>query len=175
MRNINEYEVIFRPRESEYVLRLGDEDVARFKWDIDAWKFLAVMVQEGHVSLDEFSEGYIECILWTATSSDEEGNSLDLDVTGHDLADFDAKDLAEILMDCRNFSEAHGDLFDGEESQAGHDFCLTRNGHGAGYWDGDWSEPGATTLTDASHAYGTQGVMAWQAPGEEKVQIQVHN
>jgi hypothetical protein len=37
---------------------------------------------------------------------------------------------------------------------AGHDFALTRNRHGAGFWDGGWSEPSATVLTDAAHAYG---------------------
>jgi hypothetical protein len=37
---------------------------------------------------------------------------------------------------------------------AGHDFWLTRNGHGAGFWDGDWPEPLATVLTDAAHAFG---------------------
>jgi hypothetical protein len=36
----------------------------------------------------------------------------------------------------------------------GHDFWLTRNGHGCGFWDGDWDEPDATTLTDASNAMG---------------------
>jgi len=35
------------------------------------------------------------------------------------------------------------------EAQAGHDFWLTRNGHGAGFWDGDWPETG-DALTEAS-------------------------
>lgn len=33
-------------------------------------------------------------------------------------------------------------------------FWLTRCGHGCGFWDGDWSEPAATILTDAAHAFG---------------------
>ena len=37
---------------------------------------------------------------------------------------------------------------------AGHDFWLTRNGHGAGFWDGDWQEPAAAALTAAAHAFG---------------------
>ena len=37
---------------------------------------------------------------------------------------------------------------------AGHDFWLTRCGHGAGFWDGDRPEPAATVLTKASKAYG---------------------
>jgi hypothetical protein len=42
----------------------------------------------------------------------------------------------------------------GRESDAGHDFALTRNGHGAGFWDGDWPEPAATELTKLSKEYG---------------------
>lgn len=37
---------------------------------------------------------------------------------------------------------------------AGHDFWLTRNGHGAGFWDGDWHEPKATYLTALSDEFG---------------------
>lgn len=40
------------------------------------------------------------------------------------------------------------------QEKAGHDFWLTRNHHGAGFWDGDWTEPAATRLTDAAHAFG---------------------
>ncbi len=31
---------------------------------------------------------------------------------------------------------------------AAHDFILTRNHHGAGFWDGDWFEPFGSLLTD---------------------------
>lgn len=34
------------------------------------------------------------------------------------------------------------------------DFWLTRNGHGAGFWDGDWPVPAATRLTEASEKAG---------------------
>ncbi|MCU9611740.1 hypothetical protein OEK97_27930, partial [Escherichia coli] len=36
---------------------------------------------------------------------------------------------------------------------AGHDFWLTHNGHGAGFWDGDWPEPFATQLTNAANEF----------------------
>jgi hypothetical protein len=38
---------------------------------------------------------------------------------------------------------------------AGHAFWLTRNGHGAGFWDGDWPEPHASALDEASKAFGS--------------------
>jgi hypothetical protein len=43
---------------------------------------------------------------------------------------------------------------DDHDEPAGHDFWLTRCGHGSGFWDGDWKEPAASKLTDAAHAYG---------------------
>lgn len=38
--------------------------------------------------------------------------------------------------------------------RAGHDLWLTRNGHGVGFWDGDWPEPLAEILTDSAHRLG---------------------
>jgi len=37
--------------------------------------------------------------------------------------------------------------------QAGHDFWFTRNGHGSGFWDGDWPVYG-DILTKLSENYG---------------------
>jgi hypothetical protein len=76
--------------------------------------------------------------------------------------------LQKIILDCEKFQAEYGDEikaaietgnvkcgpdFD-EWGRAGHDFWLTRNGHGAGFWDGDWPEPFATSLTHASKAFG---------------------
>lgn len=55
---------------------------------------------------------------------------------------------------CREFQQAFSDLIADNETQAGHDFWLNRNGHGSGFWDGDWSEPAATILDQASHGFG---------------------
>lgn len=75
-------------------------------------------------------------------------------------------DEAEIkaMADCQAFYEAHSDLFLERncpksanwpiDELAAHDFWLTRNGHGAGFWDGDWIEPAATKLAKAAEAFG---------------------
>ena len=42
----------------------------------------------------------------------------------------------------------------GKYSQAGHDFWLTRNGHGAGFWDGDWPDRTGHRLSEAAKSYG---------------------
>ena len=46
------------------------------------------------------------------------------------------------------------DLREFDDSEAGADFWFTRNGHGVGYWDGDYPEPQATRLDDASKRFG---------------------
>tara|TARA_R100000458_G_C8087084_1_gene119371 strand:- start:85 stop:477 length:393 start_codon:yes stop_codon:yes gene_type:complete len=48
------------------------------------------------------------------------------------------------------YSSNESDVWD----LAAHDFILTRNGHGAGFWDGGWSEPIATKLTDLCKKFG---------------------
>lgn len=82
--------------------------------------------------------------------------------------DFAPETLERIIADCAKFqadntetiSEAIatgevkcGPDFD-EQGRAGHDFWLTREGHGCGFWDGDWPEPYSDKLTAAAKAFG---------------------
>jgi hypothetical protein len=105
------------------------------------------LARETAASLDAFTLSYVEALFWLLT--DDNGNSLDY-LGLHDLAP-DALDA--IKADCAAFQADHAERIAGRESEAGHDFYLTRNGHGAGFWDGDWPEPDATILTDASRPY----------------------
>lgn len=62
--------------------------------------------------------------------------------------------LKQIEEDCRSFISANIDKLTGwTPSQAGHDFFLTRNRHGTGFWDRGL--PHGRALSDASHPYGT--------------------
>ncbi len=85
-----------------------------------------------------------------------------------DLSDLAPETLAKASADCARFQSEQGETisaaietgevrcgpdFDARE-RAGHDFWLTRNGHGAGFWDGDWPKPYADTLTQAAKAFG---------------------
>lgn len=42
----------------------------------------------------------------------------------------------------------------GPQERAAHDFWLSRNGHGAGFFDGDWPEPYGDILQKASESFG---------------------
>ena len=94
--------------------------------------------------MDTFTQAYIEAALWSST--DDEGEPLDFGE--YDLA---PATMAAMMADCAKF-QAENDLSERGESQAGHDFWLTRNGHGCGFWDGDWPETG-DKLTEACRAW----------------------
>lgn len=112
---------------------------------LDALGWYQVRAQE---PLDEFTRAYIACALWSSTTDD--GTPLDEDHTAEDI---DAGTLAQMVSDCAEFQRANAADIDGRESSAGHDFWLTRNGHGAGFWDGDWPDAG-DRLTAAAKIFG---------------------
>lgn len=103
-------------------------------------------------ALTNFVNSYIDTALWsTNDESDEQGGEpLDKNYSPGDIA---PETRRKMFLDAASFYRAHVMDFD-DPSQAGHDFWLTRNGHGAGFWDGDYPEPEATLLTKASEAYG---------------------
>ena len=77
---------------------------------------------------------------------------LDENYTTEDIV---AATLAEMVADCAKFqADNEADLIGEDAGQAGHDFWLTRNGHGAGFWDGDWEESKGERLTASSKAFG---------------------
>ena len=100
--------------------------------------------------LDTFTRSYIETMLWESTGGPNGDRPLDRD---YGVDDFDPKTLARIIADCAAFQEECSDWYDNSK-RAGHDFWLTRVGSGAGFWDGDYPEPQATLLTNASKRFG---------------------
>lgn len=106
---------------------------------------------------DAFTKAYVEAALWSSTDDNEV--PLDRD---HCIEDIAPSTLARIVAECDSFQSVNDALITeentssryGASEQAGHDFWLTRNGHGCGFWDGDWEEPAATQLDEASKAAG---------------------
>lgn len=81
--------------------------------------------------LPDFILAYLACALWSTT--DDKGEPLDNEFA---VADIPADVRDEMSVDCRTFvDENWSDLKDLDPSQCGHDFWLTRNGEGAGFWD----------------------------------------
>jgi len=118
------------------------------------------------MSLDAFTRSFLETALWSSNdeSRDDGGDPLDQNYT---IADIDPKCLAALAAECARFQVEQASTLESvygergpygrsacDESSAGHDFWLTRNGHGCGFWDGDYPEAQAKILTDASKRYG---------------------
>ena len=106
--------------------------------------------------MDEFTTAYIETMLWSTTDNADDSGGEPLDAN-YDVDDIAAETLEQIKKDCAAFQEEAGELIEGREGQAGHDFWLTREGHGAGFWDGEWEGENLTDgpLCRMSKAYGS--------------------
>lgn len=97
-------------------------------------------------------EQYLRTILWAEI--DDQDEPLD---GSYDIGDFAPEAIALASADVNRFiAENAADIMAVPQSmdRVITDFWLTRNGHGAGFWDGDYPEPYATRLTSAAHAFG---------------------
>lgn len=105
-----------------------------------------------------FIDAYVVAALWSSTddSRPDGGDPLD---ANYSCVGIDDDTLKAMRKDCEIFLRGNylwieeddfrrpkdggqfGDVRD-HYSGAGHDFWLTRNHHGAGFWDGDWPKHG---------------------------------
>jgi hypothetical protein len=87
---------------------------------------------------------------------------LDSHYSGDDISD---ETLKQMEADCKKFRELAGDLMSSEtclresgewncEDLGAHDFWLTRNGHGTGFWDGGrWADEVMDKLTEIAESF----------------------
>lgn len=123
-----------------------------------------------HPYIEDFFEGYVTAALWSSTGDDPdwEGDpssnpgGVPLD-DAHSAEDLAPSCGAQMREDCVKFLTACAQVLASASFRhsgsrryecAGHDFWLTRNGPGAGFWDGDWSKPEAEELTRVSREMG---------------------
>lgn len=102
-------------------------------------------------TLDTFVTHYIIALFWSETDDDDQ--PLD-EVSSTD--DLDSDSYMEIRQDCEKFVTENRALLEQlpyDFDRAGHDFALTRNGHGTGFWDRDTGEIG-DILTEKCDEYG---------------------
>jgi hypothetical protein len=104
-------------------------------------------------TLSDFVRSYLETALWSST--DENDAALD---QHFGVEDFDPEALAEAIKDCEAFQDyAKAELAASglSDSDAGFDFWLTRNRHGAGFWDRGLDAKLGRELTDKAHSFGS--------------------
>jgi len=114
-------------------------------------------------TLDRFTRAYLECALWTSDPDPGSGEWAPHDDWTIDNIDPDA--ITQAIKDCARFQRENradldevSDVFHVDDDQHGHDFWLTRNGHGRGFWDRDYG-PLGEALTRAAHAFGNVDVI----------------
>lgn len=107
-------------------------------------------------SFEPFIKAYFHAALWS--SNDDNDEPLDDNYSMSDIADESYKKLED---EATKFENENKELYTKggwDDEQAGHDFWLTRNGHGAGFWDRSSSdgfdEEIGKQLTDIAEKYG---------------------
>jgi hypothetical protein len=106
-----------------------------------------------NIDVDAVLIGYLGCALWTGT--DEHGEPLDKTFGSED---FDEKSRSLALRQCEAFCDENKDALQGiDPTQIGHDLWLTRNGHGAGFWDRGLEEVGEA-LSESAKGLGEQAI-----------------
>lgn len=136
-------------------------------------------------AFDRFVSAYIAAMLWSSNDESDDNGGQPFDAN-YSADDFSVEARAQINRECAAFFDEHNELIESPETldgirfpgdvfeQAGHDFWLTRAGHGVGFWDGDWPEPAASILTKACKQAGNRDVYLgddrsiYLSPSDEK-------
>ena len=100
--------------------------------------------------MDEFTRGFLTTALWATNDESDDNGGEPLD-QNYSIDDFAPQALKELTADCEQFQRENADDLavayekgirgSDDEFSAGHDFWLTRCGHCACFWDGDYPEP----------------------------------
>ncbi|RUP37982.1 MAG: hypothetical protein EKK63_13835 [Acinetobacter sp.] len=110
--------------------------------------------------MDAFTKAYITAMFFTELGEDN--------LKDAGLPEISTELMEKIEKDCAEFQAKAGELISDEFCHykecptidyAGHDFWLTRNHHGCGFWEKhDWAEPASTKLTELAHSFGQMDV-----------------
>lgn len=118
-------------------------------------------------SVNPTAKALLHTLLWS--SNTEEGIPLDRDYGPEDVNENDVqrlyaefqrfvslaeKEISEKIGDNWDCLDDFYDLQQPAENQTEHDYILTRNGHGCGFYDGDWAREVAHILAVAADTHG---------------------
>lgn len=129
--------------------------------------------RDAHEYLRDMVRAYVNAAIWCghvyeSEEDEREGtNAIPMDDYGYSEDDCAFSTWKRAVSDCRDFIEASAHIVhDWDASQFGHDFYLTRCGHGAGFWDRGKGEAGER-LTDLCRPYGSADL--WADPTDSKL------
>jgi len=100
--------------------------------------------------MDKYLQEYLITALWSST--DDSDRPLD---ENYDITDIDNQSIQQAKKDMSDFETKASALYNLDilDMPIGHDFWLTRNGHGSGFWDGDYPEEIGESLTKLSKEF----------------------
>lgn len=104
-----------------------------------------------------FMNGYVEGLLWSSVDADPEDDSDDPEMVNLDEYPESYALRYLLVADAWDFYSAWHEVWREagvSDDYAGHDFALTRNHCGVGFWDRGLGEVGKI-LTEACEAFGT--------------------
>ncbi len=102
------------------------------------------------INIETVLTHYMVAALWSSVGDD--GEPLD---DSHGIDDIAPETVKTMRRDVTDFVQANGTLLADSglpDERIGHDFWLTRNGHGAGFWDRGLGAVG-DRLSDAACVY----------------------
>lgn len=137
----------------------------------------------GATELREFFRGYVTAMLWanltwgTESGNEPEGFSeTDVELSPSDLVSL-ADDALSFVSSAAEDLLGYVDMIDIDPQYgtawdyAGHDFALTRNHHGAGFWNRGLGDLGER-LTAWAHTYGEAHIWASVTDGKLEVGVE---
>lgn len=102
------------------------------------------------MKLDKYTRQYLETAIWSST--DDSGEPLD---QSYSMDNLSTESIELAKKHVAAFLEKSGALLDAYDCEtAMHDFWLTRNRHGAGFWNGLYDKVDGERLTEISHFFG---------------------
>ena len=163
------YEVVADPtgKSDYFIFRAKNwvEDSAPCDTPAEAWRTCCELNDlPVDFMLDNFTKAFLHCGLATENDDRDEAGGEPLDQK-YEVANIALSSMEEMIKECAIFQRNHAtvlakayEIYKAEpggsvEGSAGHDFMLTLNGHGAGFWDRGLGEVG-DRLTKAAKDVG---------------------
>jgi len=111
-------------------------------------------IMDGKTDLCHFLKSYLTAALWSSHDGDD--NYFD---RFYNIDDIATESLLCAWVECSRFMrECSFDLLHLDRERNGHNFWLTRNHHGTGFWDetvdSEYAKIATQRLTTASHGFG---------------------
>jgi len=121
--------------------------------ELEDYPITSQIIEAAESDLSPLVRQYLETALWSSTEGDDVGTPLD---RNYSIDDFDAEAIQKAEQDVDAFIQKAGHLLEGIDlEQAMHDFFLSREGHGSGFFDSDYTTQDiANQLQELAKSFG---------------------